>query len=491
MPKLSLTIKGLILVSIPICFELGFVGILTHLQKEAEADAARALKAHQISDCINRLTAEYYQIWTSIHDNNGTIWTHRHFLEDTCVVPLKHLRADYAELDKLTEDRPQLNLSVKNSRALLDRVQSICDSVLLEIQAGHSSTVLANGQATISILRELYHGLIVKELSLVAQHEREFTEISNSRQTEIRNRVLQYALIAVFFNVIFSILLAIFLVKGVTSRLKIMSDNARLVAINEPLNPLLVGTDEIAELDRTFHWMNEALKQSARSRQEVFDMLTHDLRSPLTAIQGCLEMLTMHQEDKFGSLTERGERLVQLMARNSSLMMGLINDLLDLEKIDAGLFVLNTEPVCLAEVFEEVHALVAEWIQTHDIHIVMEDTALFVAADQALVTRVVYNLVSNAIKYSAAGGTIKVGVQEIGARVEVTVTDTGRGIPEHLLESIFDRFRQIDDGAHKPKGGSGLGLTICKAIITLHGGDIWVTSKVGEGSTFHFTLLKA
>jgi signal transduction histidine kinase len=220
-------------------------------------------------------------------------------------------------------------------------------------------------------------------------------------------------------------------------------------------------------------------------------MVTHDLRSPLTVIHASLEMVDTKQPEQFGVLTATGERHIRMMGRNCNLMLGLINDLLDLERINSGSFVLETESVCLADIFEEVRALISDWIETHNLKLIINDTELFAIGDQALLTRVVYNLVWNAAKNSSSGGVITVAAIDRGKAVEVTVSDKGKGIPPHMLEAIFDKFKQVDEAGRKKPGGSGLGLNICKAVIDLHEGKIWATSIVGEGSVFHFTLAKA
>jgi signal transduction histidine kinase len=490
MPRIPLTIQGLILVSIPLCFEILFVCILWNLQREADVETANALKAHEISDCINKLTTNTYELWDSFHDPNGPLWVANNFRRKEYRKFLYSLEQEYLRFDSLTQDQPELNAIAKNCESALKQGTDVLDRIASDVHS-HKQLDFEAYRPAIDTLRNLFQTLITGVLSLVSLHEKQFAEQDNSVQIEHRNLILKYAIAAVWVNGVFSVILAIFLVKGVTSKLQIMSDNARRISLAEPLNPPIKGNDEIAELDRAFHWMDESLKETARARQEMFAMVTHDLRSPLTVVQASLEMVDMKTSEEFGNFTASGERLIRTMARNCNLMMGLINDLLDIEKINSGSFVLETESVCLAEVFEEVRGLMSDWIETHKLKLIVDDTELFAVADQSLLTRVVYNLVSNAAKYSPSGGVITIAAVDRGSEVEVTVSDTGRGIPPHMLETIFDRFKQVDDGGRKKKGSSGLGLTICKAVIDLHEGRIWATSKVGEGSVFHFTLAKA
>lgn len=491
MGKVSLTMQGLFLVSIPLCFEIVFVCVLWNLQKEADNETVQALKSHEISNCINQLSSNSYHLWDTFHDSqNGATWVIRNFKKTTYQKFLRDLQSDYARLQVLTQDQPQMNAAARRGEAIVRKGIDVMDEVHLKLHSGQKYSI-ADLQPAVETLRQLYDNLVSEVIGLSALHDKMYAEADTLSQIDRRNTILKYTLVAVCINALFSIILAIFLINGVIAKLRIMSDNARRVSLFEPLNPPIPGTDEIAELDRAFHWMNESLMDSARARQDVYAMVTHDLRTPLTVVQGSLEMINSRQSGEFGELNERGESTVRLMARNCAMMMGLINDLLDLEKIKSGTFVLDKEKICLADVFEEVRVLIAEWCATHKVDLKVEDTAVFVLADSALLTRVIYNLVSNAAKHSSAGGTIKIAARENENKVEITVADTGKGIPENMLNKVFDRFQQVERADRKTKGGSGLGLTICKSVVELHGGRIWATSKVGEGAVFHIELPRA
>jgi signal transduction histidine kinase len=490
MPRLSLTIQGLILVSIPLCFEIVVVCILWNLQKEADIEITKALKAHEISDSINKITANAFHLWDSFRDPNGPVWLLKNFSKKEYRRFLSDLGQEYKRLDSLTQDQPELNASTKRCEAAVQQGQTVISRIIMDVRS-YKQHELEDYRPAVATLQNLFQILVTEDLLLVSLHEKLFSEQNAAAQIEHRNSVLKYAIAAVWINGVFSVILAIFLVKGVISKLQIMRDNARRVASSEPLNPSIKGTDEIAELDQAFHWMDQSLQETARARQEMFAMVTHDLRSPLTVIHASLEMVDTKQSEQFGVLTATGERLIRMMGRNCNLMLGLINDLLDLEKINSGSFVLVKESVCLADIFEEVRALISDWIETHDLKLIIDDTELFAIGDQALLTRVVYNLVWNAAKNSSSGGVITLSAFDRDKAVEVTVSDKGKGIPPHMLEAIFDRFRQVDEAGRKKSGGSGLGLNICKAVIDLHEGKIWATSIVGEGSVFHFTLTKA
>jgi signal transduction histidine kinase len=168
-------------------------------------------------------------------------------------------------------------------------------------------------------------------------------------------------------------------------------------------------------------------------------------------------------------------------------MMRLINDLLDIHKLKEGMMTFAPTEVCLAEVFEDVALSVSSWIEDSSIRLKYGDTDLFVYAEREKVERIIFNLVANAIKYSPHAGTITITTKNEGRMARISVSDQGIGIPADQLQSIFERFQQVV-GDEKQSAGSGLGLTICQYLVHLQGGEIWVDSEVGKGSTFYFTL---
>ncbi len=170
-------------------------------------------------------------------------------------------------------------------------------------------------------------------------------------------------------------------------------------------------------------------------------MLTHDLRSPLTAIQGSLELLEAQAKQV---KDERERRLINVAQRNSSRMMRLINDLLDIHKMKEGMMTFSPGAVCLAEVIEEVAISVAGWIEDSSIVLKYDDSDVFVYAEREMVERIIFNLVANAIKFSPVGGKIFIKTKIVGRKVEVAVSDQGSGIPA-------DRWIRFSNASIKSK----------------------------------------
>ena len=169
-------------------------------------------------------------------------------------------------------------------------------------------------------------------------------------------------------------------------------------------------------------------------------------------------------------------------------MSNLVNDLLDIEKVKSGLMTLDKQELDLQDCFTAARELAGAFAEEAGVKIEVVPCDLVVIADQDRVTRVLGNLIANAVKFSPKGGFIRVEATMDGAWVYTAVSDQGPGIPADQLEHIFERFRQVENSNTKGKGGSGLGLTICQAIVELHGGKIWVENLPKQGSRFIFTL---
>ncbi|MBL0189131.1 MAG: ATP-binding protein [Candidatus Obscuribacter sp.] len=150
--------------------------------------------------------------------------------------------------------------------------------------------------------------------------------------------------------------------------------------------------------------------------------------------------------------------------------------------------ILQKEPVKMADIFEEVRLNLADWMAENKIRLKIHATGQGVMADREKLSRVIFNLVSNAIKFSPPDSLIVLSAARRGSSVEISVTDQGQGIAADKLETIFERFAQVTSPENKGKGGSGLGLTICRAIVNLHGGKIWAESEPGRGTKMVFTL---
>jgi len=241
-----------------------------------------------------------------------------------------------------------------------------------------------------------------------------------------------------------------------------------------------------ARLFREIEQKGRQLEVASQHKSEFLANMSHELRTPLNAIIGFSEVLT---DRMFGELNEKQEEYLKDIYASGTHLLSLINDILDLSKIEAGRMELELTEFDLPTAIENALTLVRERAGRRGIalHLNVDSRVGQIQADERKVRQVVLNLLSNAIKFTPEGGRIEVGAVPKDGLVEISVTDTGIGIALEDQEKVFEEFRQVGTAAKKIEG-TGLGLTLCRKFVELHGGRIWVKSELGVGSTFTFTL---
>jgi len=227
-------------------------------------------------------------------------------------------------------------------------------------------------------------------------------------------------------------------------------------------------------------------KQIEQMKDDFLHSITHDLRNPMTSIRGFLKFL---MDELGGPLTDQQRKMLETMDRASVRLLGMINDILDVAKLEAGKMDLNLAETDLRDTAKHVMELLQTQATKKKIAFKVDAASNFpiVQVDPLLMERLFTNLIGNAIKFTPENGAITVELREEGARVCAAVVDTGEGIPPEYVGKIFDKFQQV---AGQRKGGTGLGLTICKYIVESHKGEINVESELGRGSRFFFWIPK-
>lgn len=598
--NLSLSTKLAAMVAVPLLINLGFLFYLSDLQSKTESEAGEAKRSREITDAINVISKNIYESSSELHGQKLT----PEFVSSRNVSRIEtEMRTAYKKLLTATEHEPRKYKLVSESQLAAEAALSIF-RIMQENPLIQTDLRFEDKRKTYNRrLRKLGATVLSEELLELNREEKFNLERSPEREAKLRDLQKQIFFIFASTNAIVTVVIAFLLIRGISSRLQTMSDNAYRLASDMPLNPVLKGSDEIARLDQTFHKMSEAItqaekkqravtdnardlicsldaagkfvavnpasktvldytpqelmgryyvdlivaedvahvlscmeaankdanskpfdarmkknggqvvdtlwtavwspveksyfcvihddterKSAERMKQEVVAMITHDLRTPLSTIRNFLEML---DADMYGQLTEKGEKMLALADRNSLRMLSLINDLLDVEKIKAGMMELVLTKTHLEPMLEHCAQSLASLAESSDIKIDVASEKLVVKADEDRLSRVVINLLSNAIKFSPSGSTVTLSAQcsPDGKFARVMVTDEGRGIPEEMVGTIFDRFTQVMDADSRSKGGSGLGLAICKALVELHGGTISAASgQNGKGTTFTFTV---
>jgi len=306
-------------------------------------------------------------------------------------------------------------------------------------------------------------------------------------QTEaarLETRTWTAVLIALGAAVGLALLGTAIIARRMTRSLDLLSSATEEVAASAFREPIVVDSrDEIGALARSFNSMASQLRQMEETKREFFATVSHEFRSPLTSIRGAVDLL---HEGGPGPLTEKQERLTDIIAKSSERLLRLANQILEMSRLRAGLVELERKPLDLARLVdravEELHpqaeesgvALERERYGAHFAYL----------GDEERLYQLVVNLGANAIRFTPRGGRVVVRVIDASPEFELQVEDTGVGIPADSLPDIFDPYRQ----AHRDRGGTGLGLAIVRGIASAHGGRVTAESREGKGSRFTVLL---
>jgi PAS domain S-box-containing protein len=583
--------KGLVLVSVPLIFQIVFVVILALLLHQAQLETGREYHAKLLAveaSETSRLFYDLVRVLILSRFSSTELQTNPDKLS-------ADIRGHLERMKQLGGDNFREREAVRRI-ILLSEEQLNVVSDLRRLSKEGTDPIQKRGFGDFKQRIFAISSLLVREVENLTTEAREIERTSPQVAERARYMVMLALLGGVVFSISLTVALSLFFSRNVTGRLATLTDNSKRLARGAELTPVLEGSDEIVELDNVFHEMAAALSEAARKeralvdyaqdiicsldsnrtflkinpasqrilghspaemvgqpllefvssddserticwleevrsaaspkplesmlrrkdgsivytlwtahwsesdkaffcvahdltarkeldlrKQELMAMVTHDLRSPLTAIQGCLAMLPL---GKLGEITERGLKLSGMAWRASERMLALINDLLDLEKLEAGQMQMEFQEISIDQVIQRSAEGFENMADNQNVKLKTSQTGLAAYGDEHRLVQVLVNLIGNALKYSPDGGTISIDAVSIESFVEVQVTDQGRGIPAHLLDAVFERFKQVEIADAKKKKGTGLGLAICKAIIEQHNGKIGVTSEEGKGSTF-------
>jgi len=231
----------------------------------------------------------------------------------------------------------------------------------------------------------------------------------------------------------------------------------------------------------------QEVKTVSKRKTDFISSVSHELRTPLTSIKGYASILLA---GKLGNIPSEIKERLDKINRHSDELAHLVNDLLDIARIESGRMIMKKEALDLKSIVEEVLDLLSVQLKERRIgsgfDIPEEANTIF--ADRSQIERVFINIVGNALKFTPAGGKISIRSHKVDNAVQLDISDTGCGIPEEVQEKIFEEFYRVDNTINQEVKGTGLGLTLVKHIIEAHNGKIWVKSKAGSGSTFSFTI---
>ncbi len=469
--NLKLFQKGLILALVPIIFELVFVACLATLLKQAEDGMIKENHSRAVVTTAHDLQKLFYDAGASLSFYRMTrdaAFKRRYFVAIKKTIP-EHLQKCAAlmqdeEFEKVAYNK--MSLAAEGGIEELERCRA-------RLEEGTRQFFIVESRISLEKLLHVVDDLI--------QQEKEVQEKAPAAQAAARQTVVYFLYAGVAFSVIIGILMALFFNSDIINRVRIMMDNTRRVVKHEALLPAVSGTDEIAQLDGVFHEMSDALEEASRYKQEMLAMVSHDLRSPLMSVQVSLALM---QSGALGDLPAGATKEASIAEKNASRLIKMINELLDIERLESGRFELDLQEGDLLEIVDRAVAGIDALARAKNITIKTPDHSMSALFDADRVEQIFTNILSNAVKFSPENAVVSISLKKDQEFVEVRMADEGPGVPAEKRETIFERFRQTGADKEAEKMGSGLGLAIARALMIEHKGSIAVEDNPAGGSVF-------
>lgn len=419
------------------------------------------------------------------------------------------------KINLLANDYYKNRISIKEMDSSLDSMGYITDSkiylVKLNRQSLDSSQTLKIGEGLeenylLGDLRKIMNGKTVfrqKQYSDKFDMYMVFTGVPWKTDKGIEGAILLFSpvnhvtdniarinlviwLTALFF-IVFSTITIYFNSRRISQPVKEIEKAAISLATGENAQDLPVNSqDEIGRLSRTFNYMKNKLLETEKMRRDFIANVSHDLRTPLTSIngfvEGILDGLVKPEEIK---------KYLTIVQSETNRLMRLTSDILQLAKIQSGGIAVSKEKLNAWETVNSVIESVKSLSDEKGINFSFNcRDSVFVMADSDKLKQILINIMGNAVQYSPDGGQISINVEDSDSKIRFAISDNGIGIPDDDLPFIFEKFYRVDKSRQSAKGGTGLGLNIAKSLVELHGGSIWASSEPGKGTEIVFELPK-
>jgi len=336
--------------------------------------------------------------------------------------------------------------------------------------------------------KDKFSDSIIEELEKLQTHIQLNTNEKIMKLYEAGVEVYQMAIVMTAVLLVFGITVSYLINRSITDPISLLVKKTRDIGKGDFKGNLdLYSPPELAELANAFNLMCNKLGELDKMKSDFFSTVAHELRTPLSSIKMGISLLVGGRE---GPLTQGQQELLVLLREENNRMIGLVNAILDLSKMEAGMMTYHIEQKNIAPLIGQVVKEMGPLRETKKIELASEvpEVLPITKMDSERMLQALRNVIGNALKFTPEGGRVNVSVRTVDQGLEISVADTGPGIPEENLASIFEKFNQVNSkGAYKTKG-TGLGLAIAKQVITHHGGKIWAESKPGHGSTFFIVL---
>lgn len=515
--KFSVLMQGIVIISVPLIFQLCFIASLVDLFKHAGEQVQREEASKNALVALNHMSDEYTDSARCgvmyAYTKSPSFWKLFEMSKGKALEQLEKARTFLSVANaQSAEDLKQIRSSLDGFSTMLkeeaDRLhESNATSELrpyftegkmptaaqIHALASDKTKQHAVVSQIVSLLEDkthiarLYTPLVEvykAQERVMAREQMTGEELANQRADMVK-RLQQAFLAGLIVNVIISIFLVVFLMKNLTDRLKhVMKNTARIVK-REPLAAPEKGIDdEIAYLDRVLFSTGSHIIELDNFKRDLIGIVSHELRTPLSSISATLEALSL---GVFGELSDSAQSHLKIADEEARQLVALINDLLDLEKMDAGKFIMDKSECNILDAVEAAVEAVADLAESKNVRLVIDefDDSLKIQADKSRLRQALTNLLANAIKLSPGNETVSLTVSTTAENaIEFRFVDHGTAIPDELQKRIFDRFIQVESSEDGRFRTSGLSLAITKAIAEQHGGRVGVEAKQGAGNTF-------
>ena len=380
-------------------------------------------------------------------------------------------------------DSSQTRIFLNNIKDSYQNYQSLFQDELKYLKTGsHSSPSGFNRE------REKSTNSIIEEIEKLETYTRQNTtdKITRLHEIGIKWRRMTIGMTGAFL--IFGIVISLLINRSITHPLSLLERKTKEIGKGNFKGDLTLFTPpELADLAGAFNLMCHKLNELDKMKADFFSSIAHELRTPLSTIKMGTSLLKIGAE---GPITEGQRDILVLFEKESNRLIGLVNSLLDLAKMEAGMMLFNLEPENISPLIYQAAEEIGPLIEAKKINLEVRVTEglPILKIDSDRILQVLRNIIGNAVKFTPEGGRIKIYARDVDHRVEVSVADTGPGISTGDLITIFEKYQQTTTGRSNLVVGTGLGLAIAKQVITHHGGKIWAESELGHGSTFIFVL---
>ena len=383
----------------------------------------------------------------------------------------------------LIADSEEATMILRAIQESYQKYQLLFQEELKSLKAGHGHVPPGFNREMEAATQSIFDGL-ERLKTLTAQNTTDKIKGLHKIGTELRRMA---AMMTGAF-LILGIIVSLFINRSITRPLSDLEKKTKEIGKGNFKEDLHIPSPpELAELAGAFNLMCSKLNELDKMKSDFFSSMAHELRNPLSTIKMGTVLL---REGVEGPLTEGQRGLVKVLEKETHRLIDLVNSLLDLSKMEAGMMPFRLEPKNIVPLIDQTVEEMGPLVRAKNITVEVSITEELpiIKIDSERVLQALRNIVGNAVKFTPENGRVKISARQADHGVEVSVADTGPGIPAGSLITIFEKFQQAKVEGARPANGTGLGLAIAKQIITHHGGKIWAESELGRGSTFIFVL---